>query len=41
MGWVWWSFFALKEDQTYRVLYQGLDPTEAVHNLLRRTAKHE
>ena len=23
MGWVWWSFFALKEDQTYRVLFSA------------------
>jgi glycerol-3-phosphate dehydrogenase (NAD(P)+) len=28
-------------EQTYRVLYEGLDPTEAVHNLLRREAKPE
>ena len=28
-------------EQTYRVLYEGLDPTEAVHNLLSRVAKQE
>ena len=28
-------------EQTYRVLYDGLDPREAVHNLLRRQAKAE
>ena len=28
-------------EQTYRVLYEGLDPREAVHNLLRRQARPE
>ena len=28
-------------EQTYRVLYEGLAPSEAVHNLLSRQAKHE
>ncbi len=28
-------------EQTYRVLYEGLDPTTAVHNLLSRQAKPE
>ena len=28
-------------EQTYRVLYEGLPPREAVHNLLNRVAKHE
>ncbi len=28
-------------EQTYRVLYEGLAPSEAVHNLLSRQARHE
>ncbi|MGB5773241.1 MAG: NAD(P)H-dependent glycerol-3-phosphate dehydrogenase, partial [Sedimenticolaceae bacterium] len=28
-------------EQTYRVLYQGLEPSAAVHNLLSRDAKRE
>jgi len=28
-------------EQTYRVLYQGLNPREAVHNLLARQTRHE
>ena len=28
-------------EQTYRVLYEGLPPREAVYNLLNRVAKQE
>ena len=28
-------------EQVYRILYQGLDPRSAVHNLLQRHAKAE